>query len=220
MDTDNRHMSAPDDSDRRRARPDERVDGRVPARVRSTSPIAPATRRRTSRTASARWPASSGWKQPRSLRRRRCWSCRSARCRASATTPRACGRRPSTSMRSRGSRISRETSTRVGVDRRRRARAAHGDRRRPLHRRWYVELGAYALAGGAVTPVLGGGWREIVAGAVVGLLVGRRRVARQAGSSCGADGVAARRRRRELQRRGDRPARSERVAQHGHAWRR
>ena len=42
----------------------------------------------------------------------------------------------------------------------------------PLRRRWYVELGAYALAGGAVTPVLGGGWREIVAGALVGLLVG------------------------------------------------
>src|SRR5580765_7441404 len=39
----------------------------------------------------------------------------------------------------------------------------------PLRRRWYVELGAYALAGGAVTPVLGGGWREILAGAIVGL---------------------------------------------------
>ncbi len=42
----------------------------------------------------------------------------------------------------------------------------------PLRRRWYIELGAYALAGAAVTPVLGGGWREVVAGAVVGLFVG------------------------------------------------
>ena len=43
---------------------------------------------------------------------------------------------------------------------------------RPLKRPWYVELAAYALAGGAVAPVLGGGWREVVAGGVVGLLVG------------------------------------------------
>jgi uncharacterized membrane protein YjjP (DUF1212 family) len=42
----------------------------------------------------------------------------------------------------------------------------------PLRRRWYVELPAYALAGAAVTPVLGGGWREVVAGGVVGALVG------------------------------------------------
>src|SRR6478736_2837452 len=42
----------------------------------------------------------------------------------------------------------------------------------PLRRRWYIELSAYALAGAAVTPVLGGGWREVVAGAVVGLFVG------------------------------------------------
>jgi uncharacterized membrane protein YjjP (DUF1212 family) len=43
---------------------------------------------------------------------------------------------------------------------------------RPLQRRWYVELAAYALAGAAVAPVLGGGWREVTAGGVVGLLVG------------------------------------------------
>jgi len=43
---------------------------------------------------------------------------------------------------------------------------------KPLRRWWCVELGAYGLAGAAVTPVLGGGWREVVAGAVVGLLVG------------------------------------------------
>jgi len=43
---------------------------------------------------------------------------------------------------------------------------------RPLHRQWYVELAAYALAGAAVAPVLGGSWREIAAGGVVGLLVG------------------------------------------------
>jgi uncharacterized membrane protein YjjP (DUF1212 family) len=43
---------------------------------------------------------------------------------------------------------------------------------RPLKRPWFVQLAAYALAGAAVTPVLGGGWRELVAGGVVGLLVG------------------------------------------------
>ncbi|MFL6068395.1 MAG: threonine/serine exporter ThrE family protein [Gaiellaceae bacterium] len=41
-----------------------------------------------------------------------------------------------------------------------------------LHRHWLVRLAAYALAGAAVTPVLGGGWREIVSGGVVGLVVG------------------------------------------------
>jgi uncharacterized membrane protein YjjP (DUF1212 family) len=43
---------------------------------------------------------------------------------------------------------------------------------RPLTRRWPVRLGAYALAGAAVAPVLGGGWREDVASGAVGLLVG------------------------------------------------
>jgi uncharacterized membrane protein YjjP (DUF1212 family) len=43
---------------------------------------------------------------------------------------------------------------------------------RPLRRRWFVQLPAYALAGAAVTPVLGGDWREVVAGAVIGGLVG------------------------------------------------
>jgi uncharacterized membrane protein YjjP (DUF1212 family) len=43
---------------------------------------------------------------------------------------------------------------------------------RPLRRPWFVQLGAYALAGAAVTPVLGGGWRDIAAGGVVGLFVG------------------------------------------------
>ena len=43
---------------------------------------------------------------------------------------------------------------------------------RPLRRRWFVQLPAYALAGAAVTPVLGGGWRDIVAGGCVGALVG------------------------------------------------
>jgi uncharacterized membrane protein YjjP (DUF1212 family) len=42
----------------------------------------------------------------------------------------------------------------------------------PLRRRWFVWLGAYALAGAAVTPVLGGHWRELAGGAVVGLIVG------------------------------------------------
>jgi uncharacterized membrane protein YjjP (DUF1212 family) len=45
-------------------------------------------------------------------------------------------------------------------------------RAQPLRRRWFVELPAYVLAGAAVTPVLGGGWREVLAGGVVGALVG------------------------------------------------
>lgn len=45
-------------------------------------------------------------------------------------------------------------------------------RSRPLARRWLVRLAAYGVAGAAVTPVLGGGWREVAAGALVGLVVG------------------------------------------------
>lgn len=46
------------------------------------------------------------------------------------------------------------------------------ERMRPSRRSALVMVAAYALAGGAVTPVLGGGWREAVAAAVVGLAVG------------------------------------------------
>jgi uncharacterized membrane protein YjjP (DUF1212 family) len=42
----------------------------------------------------------------------------------------------------------------------------------PPERPWPLIVGAYAIAGAALTPVLGGGWREAVAGAVVGLVVG------------------------------------------------
>lgn len=42
----------------------------------------------------------------------------------------------------------------------------------PLRRPWPLVLAAYGLAGAALTPVLGGGWREAVAAGVVGLLVG------------------------------------------------
>jgi uncharacterized membrane protein YjjP (DUF1212 family) len=42
----------------------------------------------------------------------------------------------------------------------------------PLERPWPVLLAAYSIAGAALTPVLGGGWREAVGAAVVGLLVG------------------------------------------------
>jgi uncharacterized membrane protein YjjP (DUF1212 family) len=45
-------------------------------------------------------------------------------------------------------------------------------RERPLERRWFERLAAYALAGAAVTPVLGGGWRDVIAGGIVGLVVG------------------------------------------------
>ena len=43
---------------------------------------------------------------------------------------------------------------------------------RPLTRAWPVLVAAYSLAGAALTPILGGGWRDALAGAVVGLLVG------------------------------------------------
>ena len=45
-------------------------------------------------------------------------------------------------------------------------------RDQPLERPWPLLLGAYALAGAALTPVLGGGWREVLAGGLVGLVVG------------------------------------------------
>lgn len=43
---------------------------------------------------------------------------------------------------------------------------------RPLRRPWPVVLAAYAVAGTALTPLLGGGWREGAAAGVVGLVVG------------------------------------------------
>jgi uncharacterized membrane protein YjjP (DUF1212 family) len=44
--------------------------------------------------------------------------------------------------------------------------------RDPLERPWPILLAAYGAAGAALTPVLGGGPREAVAGALVGLVVG------------------------------------------------
>jgi uncharacterized membrane protein YjjP (DUF1212 family) len=53
------------------------------------------------------------------------------------------------------------------------ALVALGDvRDNPLRRPRPLVLAAYAVAGSALTPVLGGGWREAVAAALVGLLVG------------------------------------------------
>jgi uncharacterized membrane protein YjjP (DUF1212 family) len=43
---------------------------------------------------------------------------------------------------------------------------------RPLHRPLPVVLAAYATAGVALTPVLGGGWREALGAGLVGLVVG------------------------------------------------
>jgi uncharacterized membrane protein YjjP (DUF1212 family) len=43
---------------------------------------------------------------------------------------------------------------------------------RPLVRRWPVRLGAYALAGASVAPVLGGNWQTVLAAGAVGLVVG------------------------------------------------
>ena len=42
----------------------------------------------------------------------------------------------------------------------------------PLERPWPLLLAAYGIAGAALTPVLGGGWREAAVAAVVGLIVG------------------------------------------------
>ena len=50
--------------------------------------------------------------------------------------------------------------------------ALAGVQARPLRRSWPLELAGYGLAGAALTPVLGGGWREAIAAAVVGLVVG------------------------------------------------
>jgi uncharacterized membrane protein YjjP (DUF1212 family) len=47
----------------------------------------------------------------------------------------------------------------------------------PLARPWFVRLAAYGLAGGALAPVLGGGWQEILAGFIVGLVVGALNIA-------------------------------------------
>jgi uncharacterized membrane protein YjjP (DUF1212 family) len=43
---------------------------------------------------------------------------------------------------------------------------------RPLRRPWPLVVGAYGLAGLAVTPALGGGWHEALAAAAAGVLVG------------------------------------------------
>ena len=59
----------------------------------------------------------------------------------------------------------------------------------PLARPWFVRLAAYGLAGAAVTPVLGGGWRELVAGGIVGLAVGALSIA--AGTTANAEPVVA-----------------------------
>jgi uncharacterized membrane protein YjjP (DUF1212 family) len=45
-------------------------------------------------------------------------------------------------------------------------------RSRRLERPWPLTLAGYGLAGAALTPVLGGGWREAAAAAIVGLVVG------------------------------------------------
>jgi len=45
-------------------------------------------------------------------------------------------------------------------------------REQPVRRPWPTLLAAYAVAGTALTPILGGGWREAVTAALVGLIVG------------------------------------------------
>jgi uncharacterized membrane protein YjjP (DUF1212 family) len=59
-----------------------------------------------------------------------------------------------------------------------RADTSEADRRlaeiksHPLERPWPLLLAAYGIAGAALTPVLGGGWREAAVAAIVGLIVG------------------------------------------------
>jgi uncharacterized membrane protein YjjP (DUF1212 family) len=60
---------------------------------------------------------------------------------------------------------------------------------RPLRRRRLVQLPAYALAGASVAPVLGGGWHEVLAGGIVGALVGG--VSLTAGRAVRAEPVVA-----------------------------
>jgi uncharacterized membrane protein YjjP (DUF1212 family) len=50
--------------------------------------------------------------------------------------------------------------------------ALDGIERSPLDRPWPLLLAGYSLAGAALTPILGGGWREAAAAALVGLAVG------------------------------------------------
>jgi uncharacterized membrane protein YjjP (DUF1212 family) len=47
-----------------------------------------------------------------------------------------------------------------------------GVEEKPLERPWPVLLAAYAIAGAALTPVLGGGWREALAATLTGFIVG------------------------------------------------
>jgi hypothetical protein len=85
---------------------------------------------------------------------------------------------------------------------------------RPLCRPWFVQIAAYALAGASVTPVLGGGWHEVLARRHGR---GARRWSRLVCGTRGesrAGGCSASRRRSQLQRARPREARPE-----GGPWR-
>jgi uncharacterized membrane protein YjjP (DUF1212 family) len=41
-----------------------------------------------------------------------------------------------------------------------------------VRRPWWIRLGAYGVAGAAIVPIVGGSWREAIAAALVGLVVG------------------------------------------------
>jgi uncharacterized membrane protein YjjP (DUF1212 family) len=51
------------------------------------------------------------------------------------------------------------------------SRVAH-IKQNPVRRPWIVVVAAYSLAGAALTPVLGGGWKEVLAGGLVGVVAG------------------------------------------------
>ena len=86
---------------------------------------------------------------------------------------------------------------RLDAGRRARASSTASGRRRSSGRGRCCSR-AYAIAGAALTPVLGGGWREAAAGGLVGLVVGGIAVPDPADRARGADGGSGRRGRGEL----------------------
>ena len=98
---------------------------------------------------------------------------RSDRFPTSGATPCACGLATVDLDASRGSTTSSRTSwTTTSAPTMRSSLSRTSCATSRCHRPWPILLAAYAVAGAALTPVLGGGWREAAAAAVVGLVVG------------------------------------------------
>ena len=181
----------------------ETSDSAVEFLIRScVSATRPATRRLTSRTGCWLSPDRLGSRTSRSPRRRRWSRSRSDRFRQRTFTVRV---RPSAVDLDAIARVDDlvqdVVAERLDADG---ALTALAHQSRPLQRPWPVLLAAYAIAGAALTPVLGGGWHEIAASAVVGLLVGAIAL-RDAYSTHRADGGSARGGHRQLLCGDDRP---------------